>query len=61
MFSADVKGALGQSADNGRSATIGELERGKAAGEVQADADSGLLSDAIFGAIYYGCCSGRAH
>jgi AcrR family transcriptional regulator len=36
-----------------RAATVADLERGKAAGELQADTDPGLLSDAIFGAIYY--------
>jgi AcrR family transcriptional regulator len=36
-----------------RAAIVADLERGKAAGELRADTDPGLLSDAIFGAIYY--------
>jgi AcrR family transcriptional regulator len=36
-----------------RSATIADLQRGKNAGELQSEADSELLNDAIFGAIYY--------
>jgi hypothetical protein len=36
-----------------RAALIAELERGKAAGELRADTDAALLSDAIFGTIYY--------
>lgn len=36
-----------------RSATIADLQRGKEAGELRADAEPELLNDAIFGAIYY--------
>jgi AcrR family transcriptional regulator len=36
-----------------RAEIIADLERGKAAGELHADTDPGLLCDAIFGAIYY--------
>ena len=36
-----------------RTATIAELQRGKQAGELGAEADPALLNDAIFGAIYY--------
>jgi AcrR family transcriptional regulator len=36
-----------------RAPLVADLERGKAAGELHADTDPGLLSDAIFGAIYY--------
>jgi AcrR family transcriptional regulator len=36
-----------------RTATIADLQRGKKAGELGAEADPELLNDAIFGAIYY--------
>jgi len=36
-----------------RTATIADLQRGKQAGELGAEADPALLNDAIFGAIYY--------
>ena len=36
-----------------RAATIADLQRGKIAGELRADAEPELLNDAIFGAIYY--------
>ena len=36
-----------------RKATIADLERGKNAGELRAEADPEVLNDAIFGAIYY--------
>src|ERR1700730_12414618 len=36
-----------------RNATIADLQRGKDAGELRSDAESELLNDAIFGAIYY--------
>ncbi len=36
-----------------RTATIADLQRGKNAGELRSEAESELLNDAIFGAIYY--------
>src|SRR4029453_14194730 len=36
-----------------RTATIADLQRGRNAGEVRAEAEPELLNDAIFGAIYY--------
>src|SRR5262245_64252698 len=36
-----------------RTATIADLQRGKNAGELLSEAESELLNDAIFGAIYY--------
>jgi AcrR family transcriptional regulator len=36
-----------------RDSTIADIERGKAAGEFAADADAGLIVDAIIGAIYF--------
>src|SRR5580692_4503669 len=36
-----------------RTATIADLQRGKDAGELQAETEPELLNDAIFGAIYY--------
>jgi AcrR family transcriptional regulator len=36
-----------------RTATIADLQRGKNTGELRSEAESELLNDAIFGAIYY--------
>jgi AcrR family transcriptional regulator len=36
-----------------RSATIADLQRAKKAGKLRSEAESELLNDAIFGAIYY--------
>jgi len=36
-----------------RTATIGDLQRGKNTGELRSDTEPDLLNDAIFGAIYY--------
>jgi AcrR family transcriptional regulator len=36
-----------------REATMADIERAKASGELAPDADAGLLIDAIFGPIYY--------
>jgi AcrR family transcriptional regulator len=36
-----------------RSATIADLQRAQKAGELRSEAESELLNDAIFGAIYY--------
>ena len=36
-----------------RAAILADLERGKASGELHAETDPALLTDAIFGAIHY--------
>jgi AcrR family transcriptional regulator len=43
-----------------RTATIADLERGKAGGELRPEAEPEVLNDAIFGAIYYRLLLGSA-
>jgi len=44
-----------------RTATIPDLERAKNAGASRSEAESELLNDAIFGAIYYRLLCARGH
>lgn len=43
-----------------REALVADLERGKAAGELRADTNPDLLSDAVFGALFYRLLLGSA-